>query len=36
VPDLPRKVIAATSHWLPMDEPDEFNGILDEFLATID
>jgi pimeloyl-ACP methyl ester carboxylesterase len=36
VPDLPRKVIAGTSHWLPMDEPDEFNGILDEFLATID
>jgi len=23
------------SHWLMMDKPDEFNRILDEFLATV-
>jgi pimeloyl-ACP methyl ester carboxylesterase len=32
-PEIPRKVITDTSHWPHMDKPDEFNHILDEFLA---
>jgi pimeloyl-ACP methyl ester carboxylesterase len=32
-PEIPRKVIMGTSHWPQMDKPDEFNRILDEFLA---
>jgi pimeloyl-ACP methyl ester carboxylesterase len=32
-PEIPRKVIEGTSHWPHMDKPDEFNRILDEFLA---
>lgn len=35
VPDLPRKLIAGTSHWPFMDKPEEFNRIMDEFLTTI-
>jgi len=35
VPGLPHKVVTGTSHWLHMDKPEEFNRILDEFLATI-
>jgi len=34
VPEVPRKVIEGTSHWVQMDEPDQFNTALDEFLAT--
>ncbi len=30
------KVIEGTSHWLQMDKPDEFNRILDEFLASVE
>src|SRR5256885_924858 len=33
VPDLPVRKISGTGHWLMMDKPDEFNRILDEFLA---
>ena len=33
VPDVPRRVIAGTSHWPQLDKPDEFNALLDEFLA---
>lgn len=33
VPDVPRKVVTGTSHWPHMDKPEEFNRILDEFLA---
>jgi pimeloyl-ACP methyl ester carboxylesterase len=33
VPDVSRKVIAGTSHWAHMDKPQEFNRLLDEFLA---
>lgn len=36
VGDLPRKVVSGTSHWLPMDDPEAFNRLVDEFLATID
>jgi pimeloyl-ACP methyl ester carboxylesterase len=32
-PDIAEKVITGTSHWPHMDKPDEFNRILDEFLA---
>lgn len=28
--------LAGVSHWLHMDRPDEFNAILDEFLAAVD
>jgi pimeloyl-ACP methyl ester carboxylesterase len=34
-PNLPHKVIPGTSHWVHMDKPEEFNRILDEFLAQI-
>jgi pimeloyl-ACP methyl ester carboxylesterase len=30
---LPRTTFTATSHWLHMDKPEEFNHVLDEFLA---
>jgi pimeloyl-ACP methyl ester carboxylesterase len=36
VPNLPHKVVTGTSHWLQMDKPEEFNRILDEFLAGIE
>lgn len=32
-PALPRRVITGTSHWAQMDRPEDFNEILDEFLA---
>lgn len=32
-PEIPRKVIEGTSHWPHMDKPEEFNRVLDEFLA---
>jgi pimeloyl-ACP methyl ester carboxylesterase len=34
-PDVPVRKISGTGHWLMMDKPDEFNRILDEFLAGI-
>ncbi len=34
-PDLPVKKIRGAGHWLMMDKPDEFNALLDEFLAPI-
>jgi pimeloyl-ACP methyl ester carboxylesterase len=33
VPNFPHRVVAGTSHWLQMDKPEEFNRILDQFLA---
>ena len=36
VPDLPHRVMSGTSHWFQMDKPDEFNRILDEFLADVE
>jgi pimeloyl-ACP methyl ester carboxylesterase len=33
--DVPVKKIGGAGHWLMMDKPDEFNAILDEFLATV-
>jgi pimeloyl-ACP methyl ester carboxylesterase len=35
MPDIKRKVIPGTSHWPHMDKPQEFNRLLDEFLAWI-
>lgn len=32
-PAIPRKVMTGTSHWPQLDQPVEFNRILDEFLA---
>jgi pimeloyl-ACP methyl ester carboxylesterase len=34
-PDVPVKKIYSAGHWLMMDKPDEFNAILDEFLAGV-
>jgi pimeloyl-ACP methyl ester carboxylesterase len=33
-PEVPAREMEGVSHWLMMDKPDEFNRILDEFLAT--
>ena len=33
LPEVSRKVIAGTSHWPHLDKPQEFNRLLDEFLA---
>ena len=35
LPDIKRKVIEGTSHWPQLDKPQEFNRLLDEFLAWI-
>ncbi|MDD5168976.1 MAG: alpha/beta hydrolase, partial [Syntrophales bacterium] len=35
-PDFPHLVVTDTSHWLHLDKPEEFNGILDEFLSGVD
>ena len=34
-PDVPARKISGVSHWLQMDKPEEFNRLLDEFLAGI-
>ena len=31
--DMPVRIVTDASHWLMMDRPEEFNGILDDFLA---
>lgn len=35
VPGFPHAVVAGTSHWLQMDKAEEFDRILDDFLAKI-
>lgn len=35
-PDFPHVVMMGTGHWLHMDNPEEFNRILDEFLNRVD
>ena len=35
-PEMPVRVVSEASHWLMMDRPDEFNRILDEFLAALE
>lgn len=34
--DIPSKHIGGTSHWIQIDKGEEFNEIVDEFLATVD
>jgi pimeloyl-ACP methyl ester carboxylesterase len=34
-PEVPSREMEGVSHWLMMDKPDEFNRILDEFLAKV-
>ncbi len=34
-PDLPAETLGSTSHWPHMDKPDEFNAILDRFIAKV-
>jgi pimeloyl-ACP methyl ester carboxylesterase len=36
VPDLPWHVMTGTGHWPMLDRPEEFNRILDDFLARAD
>ncbi len=35
IPNLPRVTMPGTSHWLQMDQPEEFNRLMDEFLNTV-
>jgi pimeloyl-ACP methyl ester carboxylesterase len=35
IPGLPHRTIEQASHWMHMDKPEEFNRILDEFLAGV-
>ena len=35
MPDVPHQSFADTSHWMQMDEPDEFNQVQDAFLASV-
>jgi len=36
VPDLPVRFMPGTGHWMMMDRPEVFNGLLDELLAGVD
>jgi len=36
VPELPWRVMRGVGHWPMLDRPEEFNRILDEFLARVD
>lgn len=36
LPDLPTRMMPGTGHWLMMDRPEVFNGILDEFLDEVE
>jgi pimeloyl-ACP methyl ester carboxylesterase len=36
VPGVDHETVEATSHWIQLDDPDRFNGILDAFLAKAD
>lgn len=35
-PGIPYKTIEETSHWIQLDKPNEFNRIMDAFLAGVD
>lgn len=35
IPGLPHRTIEQASHWMHMDQPEEFNRLLDEFLAVV-
>ena len=30
---LPHRIVTGTGHWIQLDKPEEFNRLLDEFLA---
>ncbi len=34
-PDWPAEVVEETGHWLHLDRPDQFQKVLDEFLASL-
>jgi len=34
--DLPHTTFEGIGHWLQVDKPEEFNRILDEFLARVE
>ncbi|HMB54786.1 MAG TPA: alpha/beta hydrolase, partial [Thermoanaerobaculia bacterium] len=36
VEELPVRLVSGTSHWLMLDKPDEFNDLLDLFLARVE
>lgn len=36
LPEIPSKVVEGTSHWLHIDQADQFNLIIDDFLKKID
>jgi pimeloyl-ACP methyl ester carboxylesterase len=31
---FPHRVVTGTGHWIQLDQPEEFNRLLDEFLST--
>lgn len=35
IPDLPVRLMPGTGHWLMMDRPEDFNHLLDAFLAEV-
>jgi pimeloyl-ACP methyl ester carboxylesterase len=35
VPDLPYRLVPGTGHWIHMDRPEQFNRIMDAFLAAV-
>jgi pimeloyl-ACP methyl ester carboxylesterase len=35
VPGLKSQIVPGTSHWIMMDDPEAFNAVMDQFLATI-
>ena len=36
LPDVPDSTVTGTSHWVQLDRPEEFDRILDRFLAVVD
>lgn len=36
LPDVPDATVVGTSHWVQLDRPEEFDRILDRFLAVVD
>jgi pimeloyl-ACP methyl ester carboxylesterase len=36
VPGVDHETVEGTSHWIQLDDPDRFNGILDRFLERVD
>ena len=35
VPDLPHRLVSGTGHWIQMDRPEQFNELMDAFLAAL-